>query len=220
MACSPEKRPTEKLATSDKCHVPQRLDQLSKHQCAVLRCYRDYRTMRDSKPLQHYVTISDRLRILTYKRTHIGDPDEYGRFGIYDCMGRIRSYAFDAVIGVGGIGPEPKRFGIDRKINWVGVTPTRQQSPGGTGVEVIFENFLLLEESGPLLMTLAPCLAKRMYEGGARIVLNDYSPLEHKEAVAILKWSLRHPPPAIREPRTKVGCQSKCRLVAARKASR
>ncbi len=29
------------------------------------------------------------LRILTYKRTHIGDPDSIGQFGINDCMGRV-----------------------------------------------------------------------------------------------------------------------------------
>jgi hypothetical protein len=39
------------------------------------------------------------MRILTYKRTHVGDPDQDGRFGIYDCMGRVRNYPFDAVIG-------------------------------------------------------------------------------------------------------------------------
>jgi len=26
-------------------------------------------------------------RVLVYKRTHHGDPDHYGQFGINDCMG-------------------------------------------------------------------------------------------------------------------------------------
>jgi hypothetical protein len=26
------------------------------------------------------------MRILTYKRTHTGDPDAQGRFGFHDCM--------------------------------------------------------------------------------------------------------------------------------------
>ena len=56
-------------------------------------------------------------------------------------MGRVRNYAFDAVIGVGGIGQEPKSFGIDCKINWVGINPKRRPSAGGKGVEVTFENF-------------------------------------------------------------------------------
>ena len=71
------------------------------------------------------------MRILTYKRTHVGDPDEHGRVGIYGCMGRVRNYGFDAVIGIGGIEREPKSFGIDRKINWVGINPKRRPSPGG-----------------------------------------------------------------------------------------
>ena len=42
------------------------------------------------------------MRTLIYKRTHPGDPDEKGRFGICDCMGRVRAWDFEAVIGVGG----------------------------------------------------------------------------------------------------------------------
>ena len=104
------------------------------------------------------------MRIFTYKRTHIGDPDQSGRFGIYDCMGRVRNYPFDAVIGIGGIGREPRSYGIDRKINWVGINPKRTPRRDGNGVEVTFEKFLLLEKHGPLLKILAPSLARRMYE--------------------------------------------------------
>ncbi len=43
------------------------------------------------------------MRILTYKRTHTGDPEANGVIGINDCMGRVRSLAYDAVIGIGGI---------------------------------------------------------------------------------------------------------------------
>ncbi len=154
------------------------------------------------------------MRILTYKRTHIGDPDQDGRFGIYDCMGRVRDYAFDAVIGIGGIGQEPKNFGIDRKINWVGINPKRRPSPGGKGVEVTFEKFLLLEEHGPLLETLAPSLARRMYEGGARILLKNYSDLERGEATAILQWSLNQRSRKIGGSKNAHGCQSRCRPAA------
>jgi hypothetical protein len=31
------------------------------------------------------------MRTLIYKRTHTGDPDANGCFGIYDCMGRVRA---------------------------------------------------------------------------------------------------------------------------------
>jgi hypothetical protein len=44
------------------------------------------------------------MRTLVYKRTHNGDPDAEGRFGIHDCMGQVRSYGYEAVIGVGGVG--------------------------------------------------------------------------------------------------------------------
>ena len=44
------------------------------------------------------------MRTLIYKRTHLGDPDLFGTFGINDCMGEVRARQFDAVIGVGGIG--------------------------------------------------------------------------------------------------------------------
>lgn len=150
------------------------------------------------------------MRILTYKRTHVGDPDQDGRFGIYNCMGRVRNYVFDAVIGVGGIGQEPKSFGIDRKINWVGINPKRRDGPGGRGVEVTFEKFLLLEEHGPLLETLAPSLARRMYQGGARILLNNYSDPEHGEATAILKWSLSQTSRKTGGSKNARGCQSSC----------
>lgn len=47
------------------------------------------------------------MRILAYKRTHTGDPDANGVFGVNDCMGRVRSLEFDAVIGVGGLVRSP-----------------------------------------------------------------------------------------------------------------
>jgi hypothetical protein len=43
------------------------------------------------------------MRTFIYKRTHQGDPDNQGWFGIQDCMGSLRRRDFDAVIGVGGI---------------------------------------------------------------------------------------------------------------------
>ncbi len=40
------------------------------------------------------------MRTLIYKRTHSGDPDpETGVFGNHDCMGRVKDWQFDAVIG-------------------------------------------------------------------------------------------------------------------------
>jgi len=130
------------------------------------------------------------MRILTYKRTHIGDPDEHGRFGIYDCMGNIRDYEYDAVIGVGGIGREPRSFGIDRKINWIGITPRKRRTSNRRSSEVTFSFFRRWEQRGPLLETLAPLLARRLYDKGARFLLTDYSAEEHAEAEHILTWAV------------------------------
>jgi hypothetical protein len=57
------------------------------------------------------------MKTLVYKRTHNGDPDVEGRFGIHDCMGQVRGYGFEAVIGVGGVGDEPEAWGIAGKLN-------------------------------------------------------------------------------------------------------
>ena len=126
-------------------------------------------------------------------------------------MGRVRNYPFDAVIGIGGTGQEPKSFGIDRKVNWVGINPERSPRPDGKGVEVTFEKFLLLEEHGPLLETLAPSLARRMYKGGARILLNNYSDREHREATTILQWSLNQKSRKVGTSKNSRACQNRCR---------
>ena len=63
------------------------------------------------------------MRTLIYKPTHPGDPDRQGRFGIEDCMGHVRRWGFEAVIGVGGIGAESRSHGRDGKVNWIGIGP-------------------------------------------------------------------------------------------------
>ena len=127
------------------------------------------------------------MRILTYKRTHIGDPDAAGHFGINDCMGRVRNWSFDAVIGVGGYGREPQSYGIEGRVNWVGLNPTWQPHPEGYGLIVTFEFFALLEAKGPLLIGVAPSLARRMYEKRARVLFKSYSPEEKAEAEALVR---------------------------------
>lgn len=129
------------------------------------------------------------MRILTYKRTHVGDPDQSGRFGISDCMGKVRGYSYDAVIGVGGTGYEPRSHCIDRKINWVGIGPRRASRLSGYRSDVIeFEYFVLLERDGPLLHSMAPNLARKMYNG-RRYILDAYSEIEKAEAIAIVEWA-------------------------------
>ena len=133
------------------------------------------------------------MRILTYKRTHTGDPDPAGRFGINDCMGRVRGWSFDAVIGVGGIGSEPQRHGIEGRITWVGVNPTWSPHPEGCGHLVTFEAFALLDAQGPMLQVLAPLLARRLYEKKARVLFKSYSAQEKAEAEEVIRTILADP---------------------------
>jgi hypothetical protein len=128
------------------------------------------------------------VKILTYKRTHTGDPNAEGAFGINDCMGRVRSYAYDAVIGVGGIGAEPSGHKIDGKITWVGVYPSKTNGGWRAGPIVTFVRFILFDANGPELNAIAPALAKRVYWGKVRNILTGYSSLEQSEAERIVKW--------------------------------
>jgi hypothetical protein len=111
-----------------------------------------------------------KIRTLVYKRTHKGDPDAHGRFGIEDCMGSVRQRDFDAVIGVGGISSWPRAQGIDGKVNWVGIGPRKTPLAGGRGPLVTFERFVLFEEAGPDFGSMAPMLAKRMLSRNARVI--------------------------------------------------
>lgn len=138
------------------------------------------------------------MKILTYKRTHTGDPDSLGRFGINDCMGQVRNYDFDAVIGVGGIGNEAKCDNIDGKVNWIGLNPKKTKHSNGRGLLVEFEKFVLFESRGPLLNNIAPQLARRMYQGKVRYLIKGYSYEEQAEAESIIKWLLNEYP-AIKE---------------------
>jgi hypothetical protein len=153
------------------------------------------------------------MRILIYKRTHIGDPDAQGRFGIYDCMGHVRDYDFDAVIGVGGVGAEPQRFGINRKINWVGIGPMKRRRRNGRGRTVTFSYFRRWENRGPSLDSIAPHIAHRLYDRGARFILTGYTDDERAEAERILTWARRQRPMSVSslnglEAR---GCKSRCK---------
>jgi hypothetical protein len=125
------------------------------------------------------------VRILTYKRTHIGDPDNRGIFGINDCMGTIRNRGFDAVVGIGSKSPWNDSIDIAGKVTWVGVGPFRMKSPTHRGDLIAFERFILLDGDGPDFETVAPNLAKRFYHGKARSILTSYSKIE-KEEINIL----------------------------------
>jgi hypothetical protein len=124
------------------------------------------------------------MRTLVYKRTHSGDPDAFGQFGIRDCMGSVRARNYDAVIGVGGTGDEPRSFGIAEKVNWIGIGP--HKSPGSSrGPLVTFDHFLLFGDKGPALVDLAPSLAAHIYGKNVRSIMT-FTEQEQREVDGIL----------------------------------
>lgn len=134
------------------------------------------------------------MRVLVYKRTHNGDPDQYGCFGAHDCMGAVRHVDFDAVIGVGGIGPEARANKIAGKVNWIGIGPHKASVRGKRGPEVRFDHFLDLGTDGPKFRCLVPRLAKRMYSKNARYLLDGLSEKELREAINVLRLAKNAPP--------------------------
>ena len=113
-------------------------------------------------------------RVLIYKRTHRGDPDALGIFGIHDCMRSVRDFDYEAVIGVGGVGAEPRAQGIAGKITWIGIGPRKTRSRGRT--LVTFNHFILDDTNGPRFRADAPNLAARVYRDNIRILIHDLSP--------------------------------------------
>ncbi len=134
------------------------------------------------------------MRTLIYKRTHHGDPDESGQFGVHDCMGRVRAWEFGAVIGVGGVGDEPTSHGLDGKVNWIGIGPHKTRVAGKRGPLVTFDHFLFFGSNGPDFEVLAPRLAERIYSRNVRVVMNGLTDSEQKEVAVILQLAKGAPP--------------------------
>jgi len=133
------------------------------------------------------------MRILTYKRTHTGDPGFDGCFGNHGCMGRVRDFHFDAVIGVGGMGAEARSWDIAGKLTWIGVGPQRGPRSIVDGASVVtFERFFRWDARGPDLRLVAPSLASRMYDGRVRYLLDGYAEAERADALALIQrdWDL------------------------------
>jgi hypothetical protein len=143
------------------------------------------------------------LRTLIYKRTHIGDPDVLGRFGIRGCMGRIRGWAFDAVIGVGGMGDEPTGHGIAGRVTWIGIGPHRSLARDARGPMVTFDHFILFDRKGPLFNQLAPKLANRIYLNNIRATMTLVSAIEQREVAKLLRLAREAPPSAARDEATR-----------------
>ena len=151
------------------------------------------------------------MRVLVYKRTHNGDPDHGGCFGCHDCMGKVRCRDFDAVIGVGGLGPAPRANGIAGQVNWIGIGPHKTTSRK-RGPLVTFDHFLHFGTDGPDFRTLAPHLAKRMYAGRVRHLMDGLRKEEYREVLRILQLAECEPPSRRRPPRRRAfGESARCR---------
>ncbi len=116
------------------------------------------------------------MKVLIYKRTHKGDPNPEGIFGINDCMGRVRNWDYDAVIGIGGNSPWKQNADIKHKINWIGLHPKKIKSPDKRGAQIIFEHFQLFEEKGADIKEKYPHLFKYMYSNSKRFDLSTQLP--------------------------------------------
>lgn len=126
------------------------------------------------------------MKVLIYKRTHKGDPDSTGIFGIQDCMGRVRDWNYDAVIGIGGKAPWIEDKDIKFKINWIGLGPKKIE---GTerGSAVVFSNFGLYEENGEDIEVNYPQLFNYMYSSRKRFDMSPALPEEvYREVQSIL----------------------------------
>lgn len=152
------------------------------------------------------------MKILIYKRTHKNDPDRFGRFGIEGCMGRVRAFSFDAVIGVGGISGWPQAEGIARKVNWVGRHPRRQPNPiDNRGPLVTFRrgDFRVLEDRGPLLANMSGLLAAAVYGSRNRFLFSAVRgklAVEAKRVITELLDTDRYPDIPFRSSGTSDGC--------------
>lgn len=140
------------------------------------------------------------MRTYLYKRTHVGDPDEKGRFGVYDCMGSKRSLDFDSVIGIGGISQEAKSHGIDGKVTWIGIG--RHDSDESI---LTFDHFVLWDDVGPDFADLAPRLAARMLKRDAPRGLINFTDQEQSEIDKLLDLAKDAPPStAVRKAKRKI----------------
>lgn len=136
------------------------------------------------------------MKILIYKRTHKHDPGPEGIFGNQDCMGKVRNWNYDAVIGIGGKSPWKGHEDIRYKINWIGLGPkkiTATKEHRGPGV--VFSNFALFEETGQDIEIFFPNLFAYMYNSRKRFDMSTVLPENvYLEVMSILNSAESYPP--------------------------
>ena len=136
------------------------------------------------------------MRILIYKRTHKHDPNPEGIFGNEDCMGRVRNWNYDAVIGIGGNAPRKQDADIKHKINWIGLEPKKVPSPKKRGDIVVFSHFKLYEEQGINIKDNFPNLFEYMYGSRKRFDMSSDLPENVFEEVKTIIDSIKDSPPS------------------------
>jgi hypothetical protein len=119
-----------------------------------------------------------------------------GVFGKHDCMGRVRSWDFDAVVGIGGKRPWPKHAEIANKINWIGLNARTEKSHKRNwgGPLVRFDKFILYDGKGPMLREVAPRLYAYMFDKKhVRAVLSQSLAVDiQREVAKILRLAQDH----------------------------
>lgn len=135
------------------------------------------------------------MRVLIYKRTHKGDPGDKGIFGNQDCMGRVRNWNYDAVIGIGGKTTFKGDEDIKYKINWIGLAPQRIKSKNRRADYVGFSHYALFEEKGEEIGKHYPNLFDYMYNCRKRFDMASELPEDvYVEVLKILDSVKNYPP--------------------------
>lgn len=132
---------------------------------------------------------------LIYKMTHKGDPDsDLGCWGVEDCMGQVRSFKYDAVIGIGGHSWWTNQTSRAGEIIWIGLGPQKKSVQGKRGPEVRFAHFRYFAEGEMMLNEIAPKLDKAMHK--CRFKLYGFSQTEQQEIERILELAKKSKPSA------------------------
>jgi hypothetical protein len=127
--------------------------------------------------------------------THISDPDsDLGCWGVEDCMGQVRGYAFDAVIGIGGRSWWTNQTSRAGEIVWIGIGPQKTTVRGKRGLEVRFAHFRYFREGELMLSTKAPKLETAMRN--CRFRLYGFSQAQEREIGQIRKLAKKYGPSA------------------------
>ena len=156
---------------------------------------------------------------LVYKMTHKGDPDpDLGWWGVGDCMGRVRGFTFDAVIGIGGRCWWTNQTNRAGEIIWIGIGPQQKPAKGKRGPMVRFTHFLPFKEGELTIRAIAPQLDKAVHYH--RFKLSGFSQSEQQEIEQILELAKDAKPSAplpVKAIQSQLGGKKCCRKLCRRR---